>query len=146
MPWQVPLQKARTRARLNLTVLVRISNRFSPHLGRKKGSGGGGGGGGEWNAMDLRVHRPFAAVRNPISARENFSFELTAIHREAPPFAARVNFVAREWINFSSSFFLFFAARKMSGDDWIAVSFGVAKRKRSIGLDISIRGKTELEV
>lgn len=40
--------------------------------------------------MDLGVHRPFAAVLDPISARENFSFDLT--NREAPLFAARVNF------------------------------------------------------
>lgn len=53
------------RTRLNLTVPVRISNRFSPHLR-------GEGEETRWTA----VHRPFAAVPNPISARENFSFDL----------------------------------------------------------------------
>lgn len=67
--------------------------------------------------MDLRVHRPFAAVRNPISARENFSFDLTARRRRFFFHAARVN--KREFFFFlftlfspSSSFLFFFLSSR----------------------------------
>lgn len=88
MPWQVPLQKARTRARLNLTVLVRISNRFSPHLGRgKKGSRGGGVDGTRWTLVSIVPLRLFS-IQFP---RER-TFRSILPNREAPLFAARVNF------------------------------------------------------
>ena len=87
MPWQVPLQKARTRARLNLTVLVRISNRFSPHLGRGKKGSRGGGDGTRWTLVSIVPLRLFS-IQFP---RER-TFRSILPNREAPLFAARVNF------------------------------------------------------
>lgn len=89
MPWQVPLQKARTRARLNLTVLVRISNRFSPHLERGKKGSRGGGDGTRWTLVSIVPLRLFS-IQFP--RERTFRSILPNRDSSAPLFAARVNF------------------------------------------------------
>lgn len=122
------------RTRLNLTVPVRISNRFSPHLGGEEGIEGRRRDGPR-SIVPLRLF-PIQFPRERTSPSISPNREI-----QPPPFAARANLVAREWINF---FFSSFAARKTSGDNIEWTRCPSAKRKRSIGLDINIQGKTEL--